>query len=156
MGFFSSFLGFFADINNYLFTRKCFKILLEEYPKIDQTLELKLSPVGVLYAEIEFDANIDAKHHHNVLSAKFERLNESLLSMNLDGLVETESIRLLPYDNDGLMMERYIVKFVPYMRNVTWLNFFLWCFVLFVATRIIMKYSTQISKAFTYVYNFIF
>ncbi len=134
-------MGFFFDINNYFFVQKCFK-LMPTHRKMWERMKLNISPVGVLWCEVKIDRELGEKHHKVFLDDHFTELNMLMMEMNLDGLIVSESIRLSPIEDekdDNIIYERYIIKFIPSMKNVTLWNAIKIATIVYIIYKLIRK-----------------
>ena len=129
-------IGIFVNINNYIYTVKCFK-LFKDYPQLWNPLNLAISPIGILYSKVELDKEIIDKHPQ-ILTNMFQPLDDALVGMDLYGLVTGKKVTLGENDNNKIV---YLIKYAPMMEHITIFNFFKLFVILYITYRLCIKYD---------------
>lgn len=140
--------GLFLDIWNWRFTKSRLK-LLKTQPMIWNRYNLKISFLGVLYLIVRVDKSVPPEMVHQLIDNYLYQLNESLLVINLDGLLKFDASKYSENENQ----EFYLVKYVPAMPHFTWAYVLTSCALAYVLYRLTLFFGfiEHIFSAFDYI-----
>lgn len=116
-------IGLYKDISNYLYTKKCFRLICEDISLI-KTYKPRVTPLGVLYIFYRIPTQIDEKYHNDVISQNMQFMDASLTAMGLTGIVEFEC-RYIDTDEENQDFV-YLIKFKPIFNYISWYYIVKW------------------------------
>jgi len=113
---FLSFFGIFVDIWNFYQTKQMFKFIKEDYKDLWDSLDLEISPIGVMYGFVEYQAGLSDRHYRDMINSRYDKLSECTVVLGLSGIVRFEYEK---YDEDDEKIV-FLVKYVPQPQYLSW------------------------------------
>jgi hypothetical protein len=152
-----SLFGIFVDIWNWYQTKQMFRFIQEDYKELWESLDMQISPMGVMYSFVEYQSGLSERHYKDMIHSRYDKLSECTIILGLSGLISFEYEKYLDdEENDKIV---FLVKYIPQFQYISFWNVIKTIVLSTVIILLFVKYNNTIfdivSKVFYGILNFI-